>query len=116
MKLLGRDKETIQAVSTMSCLWKIIRFSVMAGEKKNKKNMQRCIFKICVPTSGQPVMYAYNRTDFQEKLADQEERGREVIKNYSHRLFWLWGLLQKQSVDWMDNQAANEQKKKKKQK
>lgn len=37
MKLLGRDKETIQAVSTMSCLWKIIRFSVMAGEKRDAK-------------------------------------------------------------------------------
>lgn len=32
MKLCGRDKETIPAVSTMSCLWKLIKFSVMAGD------------------------------------------------------------------------------------
>lgn len=77
--------------------------------------VQRCLFKICIAT--RPDVYVYRETDHREELTGQEERhelaGREVTENYRHCLFWLWGLLEKQAVDWMDNQAANEKEKKK---
>lgn len=63
MKLCGRDKETIPAVSTMSCLWKLIKFSVMAFEQVKKKKKKWCKdaflryasphVRMCMFTAGQ---------------------------------------------------------------
>lgn len=59
--------------------------------------VQRCLFKICIAT--RPDVYVYSETDHREELTGQEERHER--------------LLEKQAVDWMDNQAANEKEKKK---
>lgn len=73
MKLRGRDKETIQAVSTMSCLGKLIRFSVMAGDEC-KKTKNDVFLRYASPQVSGRLRMLTNRTDFQEKLAGQEER------------------------------------------
>lgn len=39
MKLRCKDKETIWTVSTMSCLWKLIKFSVIMWDGKNATKM-----------------------------------------------------------------------------
>lgn len=46
-KLSCKDKETIWTVSTMSCLWKLIKFSVIMWDGKNGTKMS---IKICVAT------------------------------------------------------------------
>lgn len=62
MKLCGQDYETILAVSTMSCLWKLIKFSVIAGDRlKEKRTWCKDVFlryasphvRMCMFTVGQ---------------------------------------------------------------
>lgn len=52
MKLCCKDKKTIWTVSTMSCLWKLIQFSVIMWDSKNGTKMS---IKIC----SQMDVYVY---------------------------------------------------------
>lgn len=76
MELRGQDKETIQAVSTMSCLWKLIKFSVKEGLKKRCKEVSLRY----VVTSPQPVVYVCYRTDCRRSSQAKRKEGERSLK------------------------------------
>lgn len=64
MKRCCKDKETTWTVSTTSCLWKLIKFSVIVWESKNGAKMS---IKICVVTRSLLDVYVYNRMNHKKE-------------------------------------------------
>lgn len=59
-------------MSTMSCLWKLIKFSVIMCDCKNGAKMS---FKICVATRSLPDVYVYSGTDHRQERIGRGKRG-----------------------------------------